>query len=933
MSGERLTKEQVVNEFADFYTAVHADRKPYPWQERLVTFLVEENLWPDSISAPTGSGKTSVLDVHVFLNAMAGLGLIDADVPRRLVLSVGRRALVDSQFEEAVRLRHALAKPAGPILQRVRDGLELRAHIEGASGEWLPLASLRGGAHDDRTDGSDVWRLHPTACAILCMTRDMVGSRLLFRGYGASMQARPVETGLLSYDTVLVVDEAHLNEQLVTTARRLTDLERLATNPIGLTPLQVVSTTATQITEGGTSVAVTALDCEKDEALARRLSRPKPVTIIDVEHSLSDRRTVALVVDECLRLREKYGDGTVGCIVNTVDAAARIAVALRARVEDADVESLVGRMRPVDRDEVIRACPELFGVDGHGDGTRSLGFLVATQTMEVGVDADFAALVTELAPAPALTQRAGRVNRRGARVEGPISVVAPRSGARRGPYDDSDLERAREWLDTLDDRGLLAFGIDDVPPMSRRRRLLQRLEEWDAEYLSATAEQLSAESGSTGEGVTDLELYLSDDLDPDMDASLIVRDKLPADDALASRILTALPPLDGERFPVRLALLRRVLQGYLDGDSVPRPRVFRYVRTDTGEIQAQPARARDVRPGDTVVVDATAPLFLSKALVEEGIHPVDDVYAEAGGARRGGAFIVVRRGEHDELRNWRTWHRNLIEYTQRWEEDPIDAASFLADCVRDQQESSDAESWASIDPDGEIEMFGADGDVPNEIVVVSRPDGERFLDEEVRQAGRAKVLLAAHQEAVAERSAHLAAAVGLSSAFGRALEQAGAWHDEGKRDARFQVTLGRRARDQDEVWAKGRGGGRAALRALRSRSGLSRGWRHEQRSAAYVWSQRDGGDAAHIDLVTRLVGTSHGYGRGAFRDDAATLVPVSERSDSSLWNAAVELFDVGEWDALIERTHQRHGYWGTAYLEALLRVADMTVSADEVTPC
>lgn len=39
--------------------------------------------------------------------------------------------------------------------------------------------------------------------------------------------------------------------------------------------------------------------------------------------------------------------------------------------------------------------------------------IIGTQTLEVGVDVDFTTLVTELAPASALVQRAGRVNRRG----------------------------------------------------------------------------------------------------------------------------------------------------------------------------------------------------------------------------------------------------------------------------------------------------------------------------------------------------------------------------------------------------------------------------------------------------------------------------------------------------------------------------------------
>jgi CRISPR-associated endonuclease/helicase Cas3 len=52
------------------------------------------------------------------------------------------------------------------------------------------------------------WRMEPAACQIICSTPLMWGSRLLLRGYGASRSSRNLESGVMSHDTVAVIDEA-----------------------------------------------------------------------------------------------------------------------------------------------------------------------------------------------------------------------------------------------------------------------------------------------------------------------------------------------------------------------------------------------------------------------------------------------------------------------------------------------------------------------------------------------------------------------------------------------------------------------------------------------------------------------------------------------------------------------------------------------------
>ena len=113
------------------------------------------------------------------------------------------------------------------------------------------------------------------------------------------------------------------------------------------------------------------------------------------------------------------------------------------------------------------------------------------------------------------------------------------------------------------------------------------------------------------------------------------------------------------------------------------------------------------------------------------------------------------------------------------------------------------------------------------------------------------------------------------------------------------------------------------MRRARADAGLPTGWRHELASAAAYWEQAesDGVGQELRDLVTRLVGTSHGHGRPLFDHDPVTAGP--DHAD-----ALEELVGEGEWESLIARTDRQWGPWGTAYLEALLRAADCTISME-----
>src|SRR5690606_11386103 len=111
--------------------------------------------------------------------------------PRRIVLVVDRRVVVDQGADHAHSLRAALMEgkdtPACAIAQA------LRALFDGADNEPpFTIAVLRGGMPRD-----EAWAERPDRPAVALSTVDQVGSRLLFRGYGVSERMAPVHAGLL----------------------------------------------------------------------------------------------------------------------------------------------------------------------------------------------------------------------------------------------------------------------------------------------------------------------------------------------------------------------------------------------------------------------------------------------------------------------------------------------------------------------------------------------------------------------------------------------------------------------------------------------------------------------------------------------------------------------------------------------------------------
>lgn len=927
-------------DFDEFFAALYRGRRPFAWQRRLLGHVLEKARWPDAIVAPTGSGKTAAIDVHVF--ALAVAASTGAPMPpRRLAMVVNRRVLVDDQYQHAKEVARRLADPDGPeILAQVAEvlwGLQSSTRTDASP---LLVALLRGGSPPSRR-----WADHPTAAAVLCATPDMWGSRLLFRGYGSSRLAWPREAGLLATDAVAIVDEAHLARQLLRTARRVGELVPVAeAKHEGPTPLQVVETTATPASAWGSLVGVKPRDLDVDSLLRDRLCRPKPVTLVPRKDwaTTRPRRTVAdELARQAAQLRELTGR-TVGCFVNTVAGAVATAGALRdARIvgRPLTVVTLCGQVRPIDVERLADRYPGILTTDGH----RDIDVLVSTQTLEVGVDLDLGGLVTELASGSALAQRAGRVNRLGLRAEGPIVVVVPdgpiRADARSGPYSADDLIAAAAWIaDRADDPdGLAPWKTVGAPPPAATvgRRLLQRPELAQAWHWARTSDDLAADP--------DLDLWLSDDLEPDVSVGLVVRDALPVDAAEAVELVKLLPPKRHEVFPVPLVIARDALTDALsalrkhDRDAEVRAVLVRGDESGPLDWADRDDETKpQLRPGDIVVLDSTIALFTaaggdspwSPPVViprddETRPHTADDVLEAVAerehGPGPGEVALRVELGDGHLLRK---------QLTDTDAPESIDTRAVVTDWLRDHATSPMARAAAELLHTSQrhadvVVQRDADGE-PIRVVVL---DGRRATaDEYVRQEWTPNprpVRLDRHQEAVAERVTELARGVGIGDDMAEVLRLAALHHDDGKADRRFQVKLGARgavllAKSHELETPE-------VVRRRTDRSGLPPRWRHEQRSVVDAWSSIP--PEIDRDLVARLIGTTHGHGRVWFPHTSDELLDAL--GDATTREIASVLFDQGGWDELIERTERRYGVWGCAYLEAMLRAADGQVSAEK----
>ncbi len=399
---------------------------PFPWQERLFLWFLSGKTLPADVSLPTGTGKTSIM--AIWLLALAAKSSADSrqiSIPRRLIWVVNRRVVVDQATDEAARMRERINDPAIVELDPIRSAL-MKLCGE-TSGDVLGISTLRGQFEDNAE-----WRGNPSRPAVIVGTVDMVGSRLLFSGYGVGFKTKPLHAGFLGQDALLVHDEAHLEpafQELLTAIRE----EQKRCGEFGRFHVMALSATSRAKKDANRANDVFELDEDDKKSpseIARRLGATKQV-------KPEPSKEKAALADEISNQALTF-EGS-GCAVLIFVQSVEDVEKIMKKLPKDRKEQLTGTLRGLERDQLV--TKDLFRRFLPGPKTASpTVYLVCTSAGEVGVNISADHLICDLSPFDSMVQRFGRVNRFGDRDDTQIHIFHPAEA----DFKDDELDRRRQ---------------------------------------------------------------------------------------------------------------------------------------------------------------------------------------------------------------------------------------------------------------------------------------------------------------------------------------------------------------------------------------------------------------------------------------------------------------------------------------------------------
>lgn len=565
----------------------------------------------------------------------------------------------------------------------------------------------------------------------------------------------------------------------------------------------------------------------------------------------------------------------VAVYITSPDDVGKIAEGVRkAGVER--VATLTGTMRGHERDALVTTpafrcfLPDERRLSGGA-------VLVATAAGEIGIDIDADALLTDMVTLDRMAQRAGRCNRRGLVAEAVITVY---TDASKPP---KVLEAAvAAALQLLDELPVLAGGGRDASPLALSTLLThpgyaEAIEPAPGlRPLSRDVVDLYALTSAGREvKVPDRSLYIRGIRRDEPEITLAWR-CLPwsghaewlAAWPLSLRELARLPlhkadKLLKERLAVHPAGQPFALVIASDGETLERVEAGAYSR-----------RLNSLRDGDLVVLTPQAgglSVGVPEPKAAEAVADVSGDHVDARGHERGAVGVLAVRYACTDLAGpvWTCDGQGEFPSAEA-----LLAAAFDGWRVAFHDAPEPVDNWA-----GEVRYW------------LERPGVRSADDEDGAALARRDRLLSEHHALTAKAAARLVARLPMKAPFGEAVQASGPVHDDGKAAECWQAAIGH-------------GDGGAPLAKSASTwfdFRASAGYRHELGSVV--------GAEDWTPLQRHLVASHHGWARPGFSEAALSHVGCRAAGTRAIQDFAA--------------LHDALGPWALAYLEAVLKGADI----------
>lgn len=894
------------------------DLAPFRWQQRLYQQMLKGDM-PSVCDLPTGLGKTMVIPIWLIALANQSGGASDKRLPRRLIYIVNRRTVVDQATSVVEQIRQRLLDPDSQRLSGHRETLRALAEplkkLASTEDLLLAVSTLRGELADN-----EEWKADPARPAVIIGTIDMIGSKLLFSGYGDGRYWRAQHAGLLGQDSLIVHDEAHLTPAFSDLLHRLAAVQHQAHEA---RPVHVMELSATS-SGGARPVLKLKPEDEEDQATGKivkdRLDATKSLYLHRVHVSPGEKRLnvakkmVEKLVD--LSMRHRDAKAKVLVYVRSPEEAQEIVHLLKKQLgKDASgcIALLTGTIRGHERDRLVREDPVYQAFLDHNVPVGRTLYLVSTSAGEVGIDIDADHMVCDLTTLDSMIQRLGRVNRRGGQGRKAQVDMVVQTGDPDKENTPSVVEEAvKETRAILEQWAAQSNGAIDVSPRGLRA-LLDGLDEQRSEKAFTPRPAVPP--------LTDILL--------DAWSLTTITKQMPGRPEVAS-YLHGLEKDAPETYVAWRKEVTLLHEAKVDQDTLGD--WFQACRIEARE------RLRDRTDRVKKAVEALLKVHRKKEKDERRDFPVV-VLNERGEARWSSLSQIIGKG-------FDLAYRTVVL--------PVRAGGLNAQGALDAKEAGEASDVAerrTSDAKGQrherwLEVQDEDGPRHERLltseVAKTLPQGLKERErvtleqapEDTEQGGRYLLLMTEprqsaldhpetaktrqpldfHLNLTAERMKGITEALGLEKNIEEALAIAAEWHDRGKNRL---------------VWQRYACNSDLAMPLAKSTKYLNGcflgGYRHEFGSLLDAAEDEKLRRHPEADLILHLIASHHGWARPHFERNAWSDGDNS-RTTAEKEEAAAEAM------RRFARLQQRFGRWGLAWLESLVRCADIAASGPDARP-